>query len=235
MSFNLYAFGCSFTHYVWPTWADILGNYADDYKNYGRSGVGNYYIFYNLMHFIVNHKHTENDLIAVSWTNFCREDRIKNKEWLNSGPLAITNKKEFGESFINSLFDMDHYLERDRLFIITAIELLEAKKLNYIMFDMEDISFKGKYLFENKIKDYSKYHQKILPSISATAMDFSPDVKRPRILCISTNKPIPDPHPLPTEHLKYVEDIILPNSNLQLTIDDEYKQKIKEITERLYN
>jgi len=233
MSFNLYAFGCSFTYYNWPSWADILGKYADEYKNYGECGAGNYYIFYNLMHFIINHQHKENDLIAVCWTNFFREDRIKNKKWFHSGPLAITDKKEFSESFINSFFDEDHYFERDRLFIITAIELLEAKKLNYIMFSIGEVSFKGRYLFKNKIKGYAEYKQKLLPSFGETVMKQIAKTKRPTMM--SNQGPIPDLHPLPTEHLKYVEDIILPNSNLQLTIDNEYKQKIKEITERLYN
>ena len=41
---RLFAFGCSFTGYGWPTWADIIGQSFDYYENWGKSGIGNYLI-----------------------------------------------------------------------------------------------------------------------------------------------------------------------------------------------
>jgi len=35
---RLFAFGCSFTQYKWPTWADILGKSFDLSYNLGKSG-----------------------------------------------------------------------------------------------------------------------------------------------------------------------------------------------------
>ena len=36
---RLFTFGCSFTQYWWPTWADILGYQHDFYENWGRCGA----------------------------------------------------------------------------------------------------------------------------------------------------------------------------------------------------
>ena len=38
---RLFTFGCSFTKYTWPTWADLLGLEFDEFENWGVSGGGN--------------------------------------------------------------------------------------------------------------------------------------------------------------------------------------------------
>lgn len=43
MMSRLFAFGCSFTHYKWPTWADIVARDFKVYENWGRGGAGNFY------------------------------------------------------------------------------------------------------------------------------------------------------------------------------------------------
>ena len=36
---RLFTFGCSFTNYAWPTWADFLGLEFEHFENWGVSGV----------------------------------------------------------------------------------------------------------------------------------------------------------------------------------------------------
>ena len=48
----LYTFGCSFTKYVWPTWADLLLSQVDG-ENWGMCGGGNKFIFETLMECII--------------------------------------------------------------------------------------------------------------------------------------------------------------------------------------
>jgi len=38
---RLFTFGCSYTAYTWPTWADFVGTKFDFYQNWGRLGSGN--------------------------------------------------------------------------------------------------------------------------------------------------------------------------------------------------
>ena len=40
-----FVFGCSFTQYYWPTWADILGREFNKFENWGQCGGGNQFIF----------------------------------------------------------------------------------------------------------------------------------------------------------------------------------------------
>ena len=45
---RIFTFGCSFTQYCWPTWADML-LYENSGKNYGISGGGFDQILSNLI------------------------------------------------------------------------------------------------------------------------------------------------------------------------------------------
>ena len=38
---RLFAFGCSFTHYAWPSYADFLGYEFDSFSNWAHPGLGN--------------------------------------------------------------------------------------------------------------------------------------------------------------------------------------------------
>ena len=44
---RIFTFGCSFTNYLWSTWANILGyEFREaEFYNFGKSGAGNQYIF----------------------------------------------------------------------------------------------------------------------------------------------------------------------------------------------
>ena len=72
---RLYTFGCSFTQYFWPTWADILGQEFDYYENWGKLGGGNQFIFNSIIECSLRNKLTPNDTVAIMWTNVTREDR----------------------------------------------------------------------------------------------------------------------------------------------------------------
>jgi hypothetical protein len=38
---RLFALGCSFTSYAWPSYADFAGLYFDEYENWAFPGLGN--------------------------------------------------------------------------------------------------------------------------------------------------------------------------------------------------
>ena len=46
---RFFAFGCSFTNYYWPTWADIIGQDSNFYENWAQPGAGNHFIFNSIM------------------------------------------------------------------------------------------------------------------------------------------------------------------------------------------
>lgn len=256
MTFNLYAFGCSFTKYIWPTWADILGHYAKDYINFGKARSGSYYSFNQLIHFVTNRNLTEQDIVAICWSTPYREDRIKNSKWLFSGPLSHPNAKEYQGNFIEELFDVGHYLELQRTFVLSAIEILEAKNVNYIMFSLDNILlnfnnkknivenilnnlgsdsnlfYKNLQLQIEKNEQYSDYSKKLLTPM----MDYLNLRKNHIRPTLETEDGIlvPDYHPTPAEHLRYLENVILPVLPFDININNEHRLLIEKESEQIF-
>ena len=70
---RFFAFGCSFTKYKWPTWADILGTKFEEYYNFGRGGACNTYIMNKFIEADTKYKFNwETDYIVIMFTNFNR-------------------------------------------------------------------------------------------------------------------------------------------------------------------
>ena len=71
---RLFTFGCSYTHFYWPTHADLLGEQFDQLHNWGLSGLGNRAICERLSECIMHNQFNDDDLIIVQWTDFHRYD-----------------------------------------------------------------------------------------------------------------------------------------------------------------
>lgn len=80
---RFFAFGCSFTNYRWPTWADVIAHEIPDanYVNRALPGAGNQYICTNLSQAIRYFDIGENDLVAIMWSTFYRYDSYKRWAW----------------------------------------------------------------------------------------------------------------------------------------------------------
>lgn len=96
--------GCSYTNYMWPTWADFLGASFDTYINAGKSGGGNRLIYNNLMYLVRNKVINENDLVIVQWSALSREDRMKtgHRDWTTPGNLDWQD--DYSDEFVQNYF-----------------------------------------------------------------------------------------------------------------------------------
>lgn len=132
---RFFAFGCSFTNWEYPTWADILGyELGVEFYNYGKSGAGNQYIFNTIMQADSFYNFNENDLIIVEWTSVAREDRYKNQNWVTPG--NIYTQQEYNAEYVEQWADFEGYLVRD-LAVIKAVSLfLKNKKLQHHILSM---------------------------------------------------------------------------------------------------
>ena len=83
---RFFAFGCSFTSYMWPTWADLISMEIPNSYNYGKPGGGNVFIFQQFVEANVRYKFNQDDLVILCWTNVAREDRYVHK-WLSPGNM----------------------------------------------------------------------------------------------------------------------------------------------------
>ena len=95
---TLWTFGCSFTKYHWPTWADIILEQAKrsgiDGDNWGMPGVGNLFIAMQVQHAIVKGLLKAGDHAFISWSTLSREDRLVDGKWITPG--NIFNQNTYG-------------------------------------------------------------------------------------------------------------------------------------------
>ena len=68
MKYNrFFAFGCSYTHYLWPTWANIIARDTGlPFQNWGKSGAGNVYIHHKMVEAKIKESINDDDLIIVN-------------------------------------------------------------------------------------------------------------------------------------------------------------------------
>jgi len=94
MTHRLFVFGCSYTFFMWPTWADLLSVEYDYYENWGWVGIGNRAIAERVAEAHAKHTFTENDTIIVQWSTTLRYD-WHNEQAINSEPGWQTNGNAF--------------------------------------------------------------------------------------------------------------------------------------------
>lgn len=126
---NFFAFGCSFTNYIYPTWVDFvdLHDSVDRTYNFGASGAGNKYILTQLFYLLENYTPSEQDTLAFMFTSSPRYDWInKGDGWVLSGNMFnchLYKELQLDEIWSTNTGVLDAYLS-----IKTVIEL--TKSLN---------------------------------------------------------------------------------------------------------
>lgn len=118
---RVFMFGCSFTNYVWPTWANILGLMTPEAEkyNFGKTGGGNLYISERIIAANQRYKFNEDDLILVMWSTHCREDRYIENVWETPG--NIFTQGFYPPDFVKKYSCVRGYMIRD-LALMTMIK-----------------------------------------------------------------------------------------------------------------
>lgn len=148
------AFGCSFTNYLWPSYAEILNS-----RNMGWSGSGNERIFYFLMQQFKRSQFKEFDFVVVQWTSPNRFDYLTTNGWtIPDGPIMLSTHKENKEIWkkIKSWYNETYEIEKTINYILAAKSLFEANNIKYVFMTMNEIPTLDKSLiFEDDL--LSKY------------------------------------------------------------------------------
>lgn len=116
---RFFVFGCSFTFYRYPTWANIIRQMMPDieFYNFAASGAGNMFISNRITEINNKYKFNDSDLIMIMWSTHCREDRFINKSWHIPG--NIFSQQDYDEKFVRTKCDPLGYLIKD----LSLIEL----------------------------------------------------------------------------------------------------------------
>lgn len=120
---RLFTFGCSFTHYIWPTWADIVSHDYDYYENWGQIGGGNKYIYFSLIECHQRNCITPDDTVIIMWSSQAREDRFIKEKWYTPGS---TYNSSYSKEFIKEFTDTTGYLLDTVTYIQGSDHLLDS-------------------------------------------------------------------------------------------------------------
>jgi hypothetical protein len=127
---RFFAFGCSNTNYMWPTWADIIGQDIDFYENWAEPGGSNHFIFNSVIEADAKYKFSKDDLVIVYWTTKEREGRYSNNKWMHASPGNV--EKLYGKNWMEKFyFDSRSQLIRDLAYIKSIQLLLENKECDW--------------------------------------------------------------------------------------------------------
>lgn len=135
---RFFAFGCSFTNYAWPTWADIIGQDIPVYENWGARGGGNHFIFNSVVEAHTRHNFTKDDLVIIMWSSVSREDRYNNGKWLHA---TIDHQEEiYGTEWLKRFaVDARSHLVHDLAYIKSTQVLLNSTGCDWTNFVMHPI------------------------------------------------------------------------------------------------
>jgi hypothetical protein len=100
---RLYTFGCSFTKYKWPTWADFIGTQFDTYENWGQPGAGNLFISTQVYECCQRNCVGVDDTVLVMLSSINRFDII-NKESIFLTEGNIYNSPSLPKKFVEDLW-----------------------------------------------------------------------------------------------------------------------------------
>jgi hypothetical protein len=145
---RFFAFGCSFTNYNWPTWADIMGECFEYSENWGAVGAGNHFIHNALIECDIRNKITAEDVVAIMWTSVTREDRYRNGEWVSPG--NIYTQDVYSDEYVKTWADTRGYYIRDLSFMYSAKKLLESIGCKFYFMSMVDLDNSGDHFDEIK-------------------------------------------------------------------------------------
>jgi len=165
---RFFAFGCSYTYYSWPTWADFVGLNHDVYENWAIPGIGNRAILERLVECNVKNQFGKDDLVVVQWSSHLRHDfftttalKDRNTAWKTSGSIFnYINRDLYDDQWIYLFFDERAYFMHTLNYILAAQNLLENTDCKWYMTSIGDLRKLGRDLnYDNTI-----YGEKTLKS-----------------------------------------------------------------------
>jgi len=154
---RLFTFGCSYTSYAWPTWADLIGIDFDFSRNWGLSGIGNRAIAERVAEANVRYKFTEDDTVIVQWSSHLRNDWFhmhslpeRIAHWKTSGSVFnYLNEKLYGKKWIDTFFFEPAYFMHTLNHISLTQGLLKSTGCKWYMTSIGDIRNMGTDLRTN--------------------------------------------------------------------------------------
>ena len=224
---RFFAFGCSFTaSHNRPTWADIVGRQFTEYQNWARGGMGNQFIFNQLIEANLRNKFTSDDTIMIMWTSITREDSyLKQKNgWVSQGSVYTNHTTEW----IYENACERGYLLRDLAVVAAAKDLLDHWGVKYEFLAMMPLvnptEVHANKTIDKENKDIIDLYRSTLGIIKPSVFEIifksqNWNSKHSDFGAYIGNGGKRDPHPDPIEALEYIQYVLPELQLLPQTID----------------
>lgn len=224
---RLFTFGCSFTQYMWPTWANIVAyDMGAESYNYGVAGLGNVGVHHRIVEADLKHNFTKDDQIMILWTSWCREDRVKNHQWNPAGSVLNFNNGVYDIQFFKKYWDYSNDIVKNSTAIISANkmygDLIKWQGTAMPLFSTEhpltDTSSEDLRLIE-----FYKKRLPVMPIIDTFKNDWSD----------MAFKAVNDCHPDVAEHMAIVIDYVY--KDLAKTLSDQTVERFTSLQKTIEN
>jgi hypothetical protein len=142
MGSRCFAFGCSYTKWIWPTWADFVGVNFDNYYNGGRGGASNSYIMNKLIEADHQYKFDPaTDYVIIMLTGINRFSFYHNNDWRTFGEMSDYVRYKDGRNvsvrpyfpklqpFATDLWNLDWAIYNTWISVVAMKNLLVAKNI----------------------------------------------------------------------------------------------------------
>lgn len=144
---RLFTFGCSFTNWNWPTWADLLSVEYDHSENWGFAGLGNRAIAERIAEACIENNFNSQDTVIVQWSSHLRNDYAKTTSidatggmWQTKGSVVSpTNSHLYDENWFKKFWDEKAYYIHTLNNIVLAQRLLESTGCKWYMTSINDL------------------------------------------------------------------------------------------------
>lgn len=150
---RLFTFGCSFTNYAWPTWADFLGLEFESFENWGVPGIGNVGISNRVAECFLKNNITPDDTVIIQWTGHLRHDyhlfnestnRDSANSWKTKGSIfGYTNAELYDKKWINTFFDEQSYIMTSLNAIYLTMQLVKSTGCKWKMTSLGEFNKLG--------------------------------------------------------------------------------------------
>lgn len=200
---RFFAFGCSYTSYIWPTWADLISKEMPqaEFYNLGKTGAGNLCISSRVAEANNRFKFTNTDLVMVMFSSYTREDRWVEYEWMTRGNVYVNNV--YSSDWVRKFADERGYMIRDASLIDLTTRYLQALPCDSRM--MLSVPFKTN---SDSPNHDSTAPNDILNVYKDTFEEMSPSLFELELVGWTTDyKKFKDGHPSPIIYYNYLEKI----------------------------
>lgn len=219
---RIFTFGCSFTEYFWPTWADMI-LHNNDGVNYGRLGGGYEQIMSNLVQCDLDYKLNSNDIVIIVFPNFLRWDLPFYPNMVCVGNMIMSHWYKY----INKFWTIDGVVYKNINLMYMIDTFLKSKNVTFKYSGMIDTyNYLDDVLREVKVDNKLLIHVNKIKKEINLLTDFYSFLHNDNNLVWKKTKKWKidkweDMHPRPIDHYKWLNDILLPELKIDINISND--------------